>query len=154
MLSRSIVVIVPAIICGAAVPGAALAQQEHEPVRQGPDAVFEQPVDSVFDALVDAEATGRNARIGNEFVYWGYELADGRNVFLFACAPLEDVDCEARRAAICPAGGTLIARSEVIGRVRRVHCESIGVAAPGELRPGCSDQEIENPLDAGIVQCN
>lgn len=151
---RRTMIIASALVCGATGSGVAHAQQEHEAVRQGPESVFEEPVERIFDVLVDATATGPNARIGREFVYWGYTLADGRDVFLFACAPLEDVNCEARRDAICPAGNTLIARSELVGRVRQVQCRSIAVSAPGDLRPGCSDQEVENQLDAGIVQCH
>lgn len=154
MLKRTILFVAPLLVCGASVSGAARAQQAHEPIRQGPESVFEEPVERIFDALIDAKATGPNARIGAEFVYWGYELADGRDVLLFACAPLKDVDCEARRRALCPAGGTLIARSELTGQVRKLRCQSVAVSAPGDPRPGCNDQEVENPLDVGIVQCN
>ena len=35
-------------------------------VRQGPETVFEQPPAEIFPALVDANATGENGRVGSE----------------------------------------------------------------------------------------
>jgi hypothetical protein len=123
-------------------------------VRQGPESVFDEPVTGLFAELDGARATGENGRVGYELVFWGYSLADRRNVFLFACAMLPDVDCEQRREAVCPTGGAVLARTQVVGKVRRLSCRSVSVDAPGTLRPGCVDTERDQPLDVGVVQCN
>jgi hypothetical protein len=60
---------------------------EHERqmnVRQGPDAVFDRPVGELLPILAGSRETGENGRVGNELVFWGFELADGRQAFLFA----------------------------------------------------------------------
>ena len=130
-----------------------IAQERTMDVRQGPDSVFTEPVERLVPMLDGARATDSNGRVGNELVFWGYTLADGRDVFLFACALRPDVDCEQRRLAICPAGGELLARSEAQGKVRDVRCRSVVVSAPGPTRPGCLDKEIDRALDVGVVQC-
>lgn len=121
-------------------------------VTSGPDLVFDRPVTDILPALGDALATGRNGRIGNEMVFWGYRLRDNREVNLFACAVLEDVDCEARISAICPGGNELI-RVEEPGTVRHMNCTAIGVAAPGDIRPNCTDFESSDALLVGLMQC-
>jgi hypothetical protein len=123
-------------------------------VDQGPDSVFSEPVDQVFSELRGAEATDENGRVGNELVFWGYRLADGRNVYLAACAMIENVDCEARKELVCPGAMQVIADKTQAGLVRRLHCESIAVVGVGDTRPGCSDTEALLELSVSLLQCD
>lgn len=122
-------------------------------VRQGPETVFEKPIAELFPILDGASANGANGRIGNELVFWGYELADGRNANVFACAMIDDVDCAARVSAICPGAGKVLEHTQIKGRVRSISCRAVSVETPGNLRPGCDDREVEQVLDTGLIQC-
>ena len=122
-------------------------------VTSGPDRVFERPVGDILPQLSGATAAGPNGRVGNELVFWGYQLQDGRAVNLFACAILDDVDCEARIAAICPGGGQELARIEEPGMVRHLNCRAIGIARVGDLRPNCDDNTNSGDLLVGLMQC-
>lgn len=123
-------------------------------VTRGPELVFLQPVDSVVPLLAGATATGQNGRVGGELVFWSYRLTDGREVLLHACAPLEGVDCVARTRLICPAGEPQpVQQAELSGEVRHLHCRPVGQAAPGDLRPNCTDTEQQRPLQVGISSC-
>jgi hypothetical protein len=124
-------------------------------VKKGPESVFDRPARQVLPALEDAKATSLNGRIGNELVFWGYELADGRRVDFFACALLPDVDCAERVQAICvaPTPTTVLESRETTGKVIQRTCRNIAQAAPGDLRPGCADNEEQLALLVGLVQC-
>lgn len=123
-------------------------------VTKGPELVFLQPVEAVLPLLAGATATGQNGRVGGELVFWSYRLADGRDVLLHACAELEGVDCAGRARLICAAGEPRPLQTQALsGEVRRLQCSAVGQAAPGELRPGCSDTEFSSPLVVGVSSC-
>jgi hypothetical protein len=132
---------------------AASSQERAMGVRQKPDAVFSQPVEALVPELAGATATDENGRVGAELVFWGYRLGDGRTAFLFACAPSEAVNCDERVQLICLDGTNVIRNSTADGTVTRRKCTNVGVAAPGELRPGCRDNEKAAPLAVGLVSC-
>lgn len=121
-------------------------------VSRGPELVFAQPVDELMPILQGATATGRNGRVGGELVFWSYRLADGRDVLLQACAALEGIDCAARSQRVCPAGlPQPLQGLELSGEVRHLHCRPVGQAAPGDLRPNCTDLERTSPLQVAVV---
>jgi hypothetical protein len=122
-------------------------------VRQGPETVFDRPPAEIFSVLEGAKATGENGRVGAELVFWGYEQRDGRRVFLFACAIEPDVDCATRVPAICPAAASVLETRETNGKTVRRNCRTVGVATPGDPRPGCDDRLTNASLLAGIVSC-
>jgi len=122
-------------------------------VRQGPETVFERPPAEIFPVLADANATGENGRVGSELVFWGFDLRDGRRVFLFACATRPDLDCAARVPAICPATTSVLETGEASGNTVRRNCRNVTTAAPGEIRPGCNDRLESSPLAVGLVSC-
>jgi len=122
-------------------------------VRQGPETVFDRPVEQILPELAGATATRENGRVGNELVFWSYRLADGRNAYLFACAPLEGVDCDTRAQAICPSRTQVIERVGAQGLVRHLRCSSMAVPKAGDLHPGCLDNIKGQDLVAGLVQC-
>jgi hypothetical protein len=122
-------------------------------LREGPDSVFDVSVETLFPALEGAQATGRNGRVGNELVFWGYRLDDDRDVALVACAMLPDVDCTAREKKVCPGASELLARSTAQGLVRRRTCRAIALAAPGDVRPGCVDRNDRQELAISLLQC-
>ena len=80
--------------------------------------------------LAGAKATGENGRVGPELVFWGYEQADGRRVFFFACAQRPDFDCATRVPAICPATTTVLETRETSGTLVRRNCRNVAIAAP------------------------
>lgn len=131
---------------------AAPAEREMN-VQQGPEAVFSVPVASIFPVLESAEATGQNGRVGDELVFWGYRLGDGREVELVACAEAADVDCAARERQVCASGMESLARTTAEGLVRRRHCTRVATVAPGELHPGCTDRDTHRDLVVSLVQC-
>ena len=104
--------------------------------------------------LEGASPTGENGRIGGELVFWGYRLGDGRPVFLFACAMLQDVDCEQRTQLICPDLTTVLRTGTTDGNIVRRECRNIAVVAPGEDRPGCIDTPQNVPIAVGLVSCS
>jgi hypothetical protein len=122
-------------------------------VRQGPDSVFAEPPGQIFPELVGATATNENGRIGNELVFWGYRLADGRDVFLVGCAIADNVDCGAREARVCQTDTQVMARGTSEGLVRELSCKSIATAGPGDIRPGCIDRERAQSLHVSLVTC-
>jgi hypothetical protein len=123
-------------------------------LRLGPELVFKRPIEEVVPELAGATATGNNGRVGSELAFWSYRLADGRNVLLHACAEFPGVDCLARSHLICPAGRPqAIMDNTAQGDVRRLECRIIGAAAPGDLRPNCSDFEFEHPIKLGLASC-
>ncbi len=151
MRSRSYVSAL-AVFLALASPGASPAEREMN-VRQGPEAVFDRPAAQVMGELARARPTGENGRIGNEAVFWGYALDDGRDVFLFACAMLADVDCEQRLDSVCITNGTILRNTSVPGKVRRLQCRALSVGPPGDMRPGCLDTETTYDLTVALVQC-
>jgi hypothetical protein len=122
-------------------------------VRQKPDTVFAQPVDTVLPELAGATATGENGRVGRELVFWGYKLGDGRPVYLFACAPSDVVNCEERVQLICVDRTTVLRSTTVGGDVTRRVCSETAVVAPGDTRPGCVQNEQTTDLAVGLVSC-
>lgn len=133
--------------------GRAAEPERQMNVRQGPDSVFAEPPGQIFPELAGATATNENGRIGNELVFWGYRLADGRNVFLVGCAMARNVDCTAREARVCRTETQVLARGMSEGLVRELHCKSIATTGPGDIRPGCTDQERAQPLHVSLVAC-
>lgn len=142
-----------ALVFIAGVSAAAWAEEREMNVQEGPEAVFSVPVASIFPVLDTAEATGRNGRVGDELVFWGYRLDDGREVELVACVDTADVDCAARERQVCLGGMQSLARTTAEGLVRRRHCSRIATVAPGELHPGCTDRDSNQDLVVSLVQC-
>ena len=62
----------------------------------------------ILPELAGARATGVNGRVGNEFVFWGYQLDDGEQAWLYACALVDEVDCPQRRTEVCDEGFELL----------------------------------------------
>lgn len=127
-------------------------------VKQGIDEVFEKPVGQILPNLKGAAATGENGRIGSAFVFWGYTLADGSPAFLFACAKLNEIECEPRIEAICTKSTKrLTDTTSTTGKVRYLACRDdicmIGPAPSSDGKPCCAEEIIESPLDIGLVQC-
>lgn len=122
-------------------------------VRQGPESVFERQPAEVIPELEGAKPTSENGRIGNELVFWGFELAGGRNAYLSACAPLAGIDCDARLERVCPADATVLRRTREPGKVRELKCRYVRNVAPGDVRPGCTDRESEQDLVVTLIQC-
>lgn len=142
-----------ALIVAASVSGA----ERQMTVRQGPETVFDRTVDELLPELAGASATGENGRVGNELVFWGYELADRSPVFFFACPLLVGTaDCEERTAAICPAHRTtkVLRTDEYVGTVVRRHCREACITTPGDLHSCCTDRTERTELVIGLAQCN
>jgi hypothetical protein len=132
---------------------AAHAQERSMGVTQKPDAVFSAPVATFLPELAGAAATGENGRVGGELVFWGYKLADGRPVFMFACAPVPTVNCEERVQRICVDRTNVLRNTTVGGDVTRRRCINVAVAQPSEGRPGCVQAERTADLAVGLVSC-
>lgn len=119
----------------------------------GPELVFARPVAEILPQLEGASPAGANGRVGNELVFWGYRLRDNTQASLFACLPREDINCDARIARVCPNGGQELARRTEPGLVRYLNCQTVGVVRPGDLYPGCVDNDRNDPLLVGLIQC-
>jgi len=137
----------------AAIAAVAGAQERKMDVKQPPDAVFTEPVSSLLPELAGAKATGENGRVGNELVFWGYKLGDGRQAFLFACAPKPDVNCDERVPMICTARANVLTTGSANGNVVRRQCREMAVTQTGDLHPGCADTVENAPLSIGLVSC-
>jgi hypothetical protein len=131
----------------------AVAQERTMDVRHKPDAVFSQPVDQLAPELRGAKPTNENGRVGGELVFWGYTLADGRPVYLFACAGSELVNCDERVQKICVDRTTVLTHSGAGGNVAKRQCRSMAIAGTGDIRPGCVENVVEAALDVGVVSC-
>jgi hypothetical protein len=131
----------------------ALAQERRMDVTHKPETVFSQPVDQVAPALAGATPTNENGRVGGELVFWGYKLADGRPVFLFACAGSDTVSCDERMEMICVDRTTVLSSNTGGGSVVRRRCRSMVFVKPGDTRPGCVDNAETAPLSVGLVSC-
>ncbi len=149
---RSCAAVLPIFALLIVAPGAE-AQRRELSVRQPPESVFAIPADEVLPRLRGASPTGENGRVGGELVFWGYRLADGSDAYLFACALRIDVDCDARIDAICPTRTTVLERRARSGEIVHRRCEDIAIAAPGELRPGCTSTAMQADLTVGLVTC-
>ncbi|MFZ1990823.1 MAG: hypothetical protein WAW96_13760, partial [Alphaproteobacteria bacterium] len=112
-------------------------------VYEGPEKVFSQPVGEIEPALQGAKPTGRNGRVGNEFVFWGYRLASRKAAFLYACLPATGVDCTARRALICDRDLTVISEHEARGSVQKLDCQPVCEARVVSSRPCCTGGEVQ-----------
>lgn len=123
-------------------------------VTQGPEVVFDRPVGEIVATLEGATPTGENGRVGNELVFWGYELADDRPVYFFACKLSPDVDCAQRIESICLTTTTVLESAETAGKTVRRSCREVAVTAPGETRPGCTDTVEDVALAVGLVSCS
>jgi hypothetical protein len=135
-------------------------EQERQPepqrqmgVRQAPDTVFAEPVATLVPELAGATATEENGRVGNELVFWGYTLGDGRPVFLYACAPSDLVNCEERVQLICVERTQVLRSASIGGNVTRRVCSGTAIVAPGDIRPGCVQNEQQRDLAVGLVSC-
>jgi hypothetical protein len=129
------------------------AQERKMDVKQAPDSVFGSPVSSLLPELAGAKATGENGRVGNELVFWGYKLGNGRPAFLFACAPKADVNCDERVPMICVARTNVLTTSSANGNVVRRQCAEMAATQTGDLHPGCIDKLENVPLSIGLVSC-
>jgi hypothetical protein len=129
------------------------AQERKMDVKQGPDSVFTSPVASLLPELAGARSTGENGRVGNELVFWGYKLGDGRQAFLFACAPMADVNCDERVPMICPARANVLTTGAANGNVTHRQCHELSSAKIGDVRPGCFDTVENVSLSIGLVSC-
>jgi hypothetical protein len=103
--------------------------------------------------LAGAKATGENGRVGSELVFWGYKLGDGRQAFLFACAPRPDLNCDERVPMICVARTNVLSTGAANGNIVRRQCRELTVAQPGDVRPGCFDKLENVSLSIGLVSC-
>jgi hypothetical protein len=137
----------------AAIAAIAGAQERRMDVKQPPDAVFSEPVSSLLPQLAGAKATGENGRVGNELVFWGYKLDDGRRAFLFACAPTADVNCDDRVPMICLARANVLTTGAASGNVTHRQCHQLSSAKVGDVRPGCFDTVESLSLSIGLVSC-
>lgn len=129
------------------------AQERSMDVKQAPESVFTSPVASLLPELAGATATGENGRVGNELVFWGYKLGDGRSAFLFACAPKADVNCDERVPMICTARTNVLTTGSANGNIVRRQCSELAAAQIGDVRPGCIDRLENVPLSIGLVSC-
>lgn len=150
--------IAAAFLLGAGVTENAAAQQEHfvrqMGLRHSPEQVFDRPVEQILPALVDAKRTRANGRVGYELAFWGYELADGKEVSLFACALVPNVDCAARVEAICPRGGRVLEQQETQGKVVHRRCQAVAAGTSSSVQPGCDDTLNDaGSLLVGLVSC-
>lgn len=147
----------PTLACGLSVllilVTPARAQERELGVRQPPEAVFDLPVHEVMPRLTGASATGENGRVGGELVFWGYRLADGTQVYFFACAMLYGVNCDERASAICPTRTIVLERGRHAGQAVHRRCQDVAIAAPGDIRPGCTSNTYEADLAVGLVTC-
>ena len=131
---------------------------EKTPIRSmtvtgGPERVFDRPLGDILPQLRHARPTGINGRVGNELVFWGYQLQDDQKLNFYGCAQLHNVDCDERMHAICPDGGKEIARAIEPGGVRHVNCRAIGIVGTGDLLPNCQDEMQTNDVLVGLMQC-
>jgi hypothetical protein len=133
--------------------GTISAQEREMTVRQGPETVFDVPVEEIAPVLDSATATEVNGRVGPEFVFWGYTLANGDEAWLYACALVEGVDCVQRREAICDGPATVLVERADMGRAVDRECRSVALAGTGDLHPGCDDKLYTAPLNVGVVTC-
>ena len=122
-------------------------------VRQGPETVFDTDVAEILPQLKGATATQENGRIGNELVFWGYRQASGDPVYLYACAPLEGVDCLRRSKVICPVDTQVISQSDRSGQISRIQCAAVCDVRSVEVLPCCRESVEQNPLMVGVVKC-
>ena len=152
-MRRSLAIAAATFGCVLGVTGQEEIPERQMNVRQGPETVFEQPPAEIFPALVGGNATGENGRVGSELVFWGFDLRDGRRVFLFACAIRPDLDCTVRVPAICPAATNVLETGEASGKTVRRNCRNVTAAGPGDVRPGCSDRLESTRLAVGLVSC-
>lgn len=129
--------------------------QRESNIRVGPERVFPRPITEILPELVDAQAlSGGSGRLGPSLVYWPYELADSRQVYLFGCGLFQDHYCEEAVPRICPLGETVeLVRRVEPGNVIRERCRFVGTAAPGDLYPNCDKVEFEHDILVGLVSC-
>ena len=122
-------------------------------VWQGPETVFDQPVSSIIPALEGATPTKQNGRVGNEFVFWGYKLADGARANFYACAAVAGVDCMARREKICTKSMTVLSENMSMGQVQKLNCRVLCLADSPAAIPCCSSAQENSDLQVGLVSC-
>jgi len=123
-------------------------------VRQGPETVFKQPVAQIVPGLAGAKATSQNGRVGNEFVFWGYRLADGTPAFFYACAAVPGVDCLTRRTQICVSGQTkVLSENQSMGNVQKLSCQPVCDVNAPKAMPCCTGSQQTADLEVGLVSC-
>ena len=123
-------------------------------VRQGPETVFDQPVETIIRALEGATPTKRNGRVGNEFVFWGYTLADGTAAEFYACAAVAGVNCTARREKICVSSTKVLSENMSMGQVQKLNCQPVCNVTSGSATPCCTGAEQTADLEVGLVSCS
>ena len=123
-------------------------------VWQGPETVFDQPIASIIPALEGATATKQNGRVGNEFVFWGYKLANGTAANFYACAAVAGVDCVARREKICTKSMTVLSENMSMGQVQKLNCRIICLDSTPSAQPCCTGAEANSDLQVGLVSCS
>jgi hypothetical protein len=122
-------------------------------VRQGPESVFDQPVASIIPELQGAKPTEKNGRVGNEFVFWGYKLANGAPADFYACAAVPGVDCVERREKICTTSTKVLSENASMGNVQKLSCRVMCVAAQPGTQPCCTGGDSVADLQVGLVSC-
>jgi hypothetical protein len=149
---RNLVMVLTLAVVSAVSSGDEVERQMN--VQQGPETVFDAAPEQIFPELAGSAATGQNGRVGNELVFWGYRLSDGREAYLVACAMLDQVDCLDRERRVCLTGSEVLARGTNQGIVRELSCRSIATVGAGDIRPGCSDTEAPHELAVSLLTCN
>lgn len=154
-MTRKTIKLIRLVALSLALPAVAFSAEPKREmnVRQGPEKVFSQPVAEIEPALQGAKPTGRNGRIGNEFVFWGYRLTNGKSAYLYACVPVTGVDCLARRALICDRELTVISEHDARGAVQRLDCKPI-CRPEQSATPCCTGTEVQLGLVTGVVSCS
>jgi hypothetical protein len=123
-------------------------------VSQGPESVFTQPVSSLFPELSGAARTQDSGKVGDELVYWGYKLADGSSVMLYACAIKDGIDCNERVNGICGTQATSGQSLRTTGRVTHYECKkSCQPELENSARTCCTRTIAPGPVQAGLVSC-
>ena len=119
-----------------------------------PELVFSRPVAEIVPELQQATLSDERGRVGDELVFWTFDLPDGERRWLYACAILPDLDCAARAEQVCAAGTqAVLLQKEESGAVRRMNCQLVGQAAPGDLYPNCTDHTETRPVMLGLLDC-
>ena len=139
-------------------PAATKAQTNAIPKRtmnvtRGPETVFTADVTGILPGLKGAVATRENGRVGNELVFWGYRLANGDPAYLYACAPVEGVDCVRRRQMICPVETHVISQTDQSGQISHFQCKALCGVHGIEVLACCQELMQQHSLMVGLVKC-
>lgn len=155
-MTRRTIIVLRLVALSFALSGATLADapKRQMNVAQGPETVFDQPVSQIVPQLTGAKLTGRNGRVGNEFVFWGYRLRDGTPAYFYACAAVEGVDCLARRELICTEPPVKVLSENLsMGQVQKLACKPICQVESPSAMPCCTGAQQSADLQVGLVSC-